>query len=198
MKKVTSTNQSTEKKTENSASQIPQKNTMNLVHHQANFDFKKFVPAFILLGIVVLIFLKFGIFDPLAGKISLLSRISAEHDKVAAMSEELKAYDELANDYGKYSNGWMNESEVSTVDRLDVIALIEEKVANVAVIENYAINGNILSLNIRDVTLTEASAIVVALEESELVKSASLGRATAETGREAIIFMTVTLTKGGE
>ena len=107
-------------------------------------------------------------------------------------------YDELANLYGRYSYGRMNESEINLVSRMDVLALVEKEIASKATIENFAVNNNVLTMNIYGVTLQQASNMVNRLEANDLVTHASVNSATAEDGIEAKIFISITLTKNIE
>ena len=97
--------------------------------------------------------------------------------------------------YGRYSYGLMNETEINLVSRMDVLALMEEKIASRAIVENFAVNNNVLTMNIYGITLEEASRIVNQLEQSHLVTRASVNSASADDGVEARIFISITLTK---
>ena len=176
----------------------PVKNTMNFARHQVKFNFKKIIPALALVVIAGLLFLKFGIVDQLQKKTDAMNLLASKQEQLSSMAGKLAEYDKLAAEYGRYSYGWMSENEISLVNRLDVMDLIEEKIAKLATIENFAINSNVLSLNIRGITLTQASGIVEDLETSELVSRATVYSASAEAGREASIFMSIVLTKGAE
>ena len=101
-------------------------------------------------------------------------------------------------EYGRYSYGWMNETEVNMVNRMDVLNLVEKEIATRAIIDNMAINNNVLTLNIHGITLEQASTMVRSLEESELVESASVYNAVAESAEEASIAMTIIMTKEAE
>ena len=189
----------TEKKvTKKNAVAVPSKKTMNFVHHQSSFNPKKVLPIVLVILIVCAAFMKFGIMDPLAKKTAALNELSLKQDQLAAVEAKLEGYDELAKEYGRYSYGWMNETEVNLVSRMDVLALIEERIVPAAIIDNIAVNNNVLTLNIHGITLEQASTMVKSLEESELVESASVYNAVAEEAEEAKIFMSIILTKEAE
>ncbi len=177
---------------------VPGKKTMNFVHHQSSINLKKIIPIVLVLIIVVAIFAKFGIMDPLAEKTAAYNRLAAKQEQLAAVNAKLAGYDELAMEYGRYSYGWMNDTEVNMVSRMDVLNLIEKEIAGKAIIDNMAVNNNVLTLNIHGITLEQASAMVKSLESSELVQSASVYNAVAEEAEEAKIFMSIILTKEAE
>lgn len=181
-----------------SAPVAPVKNTMNFVHHQSNFNPKKVVPVAVALVLVMALFVQFGILAPMAKKTQAYTELAQKQEQLAAVNTRLAGYDELAMEYGRYSYGWMSDSEVNLVSRMDVLNLTEKYISNKAIIDNLAVNNNVLTLNIHGITLEEASAMVKKLETNALVKSASVYNAVAEEAEEAEIFMSIILTKEAE
>ena len=158
---------------------LPSKKTMNFVHHASSFNPKKVLPLAIVVVLVAGLFAKFGIMDQLDKKTAAYNDLAQRQEQLAVVNTKLAGYDELAKQYGRYSYGWMDESEVNMVSRMDVLALVEQKISPAAVIENIAVNGNVLTLNIHGITLEQASAMVKSLEESEMVSSATVYNADA-------------------
>lgn len=181
-----------------SAPVAPVKNTMNFVHHQSSFNPKKVVPLAVALVLVMALFVQFGILAPMAKKTQAYTELAQKQEQLAAVNTRLAGYDELAMEYGRYSYGWMSDSEVNLVSRMDVLNLTEKYISNKAIIDNLAVNNNVLTLNIHGITLEEASAMVKKLETNALVKSASVYNAVAEEAEEAEIFMSIILTKEAE
>ena len=191
-------NKNVKKVTKKTAVVAPSKKTMNFVHHESSFNAKRVIPALLIVIIIALIFVKMGIMEPLDKKTAALNELSVQQEQLAAVNAKLAGYDELALEYGRYSYGWMNDTEVNMVNRMDVLKLIETKVSTKAIIDNIAVNNNVLTMNIHGITLDNASKMVKSLEESDLVKSASVYNAVAEEAEEAEIFMSIILTKEAE
>ena len=177
---------------------LPTKKTMNFVHHESSFNPKKVLPLAIVAIVVIAVFAKFGIMDQLDKKTAAYNDLAQRQEQLAVVNAKLAGYDELAKQYGRYSYGWMDESEVNMVSRMDILALVEQKISPAAVIENIAVNSNVLTLNIHGITLEQASAMVKSLEESEMVTSATVYNADAATAEEASIFLSIILTKEAE
>ena len=189
----------TEKKvTKKTAVVVPSKKTMNFVHHQSTFNLKKVLPIVLVVLIVAAVFVKFGILDPLAKKTAALNELSMKQEQLAAINTKLAGYPELEKEYGRYSYGWMNDTEINLVSRMDVLNLIEQRIATKAIIDDIAVNNNVLTLNIHGITLEQAISMVKNLEESDLVTSASVYNAVAEDAETAQIFMSIILTKEAE
>ena len=186
------------KLTKQKAVQMPSKKTMNFVHHQSSFDLKKVLPVLVVILAIGIVFAKVGILDPLAEKTAAYNELAQKQEQLAAINTKLTGYDELAKEYGRYSYGWMDETEVNMVSRMDVLHLVEEEISSKAYIDNLAVNNNVLTLNIHGITLEQASAMVKSLEERGLVESAAVYNAVAEEAEEAKIFMSIILTKEAE
>ena len=180
------------------AVQYPSKKTMNFVHHQSGINLKKLIPALVLVLIIGALFAKFAILDPLAKRDVALGELTDKQTQLALINGKLTGYEELAQQYGRYSYGWMNETEVNMVSRMDVLQLVEQEIATKAIIDNMAVNNNVLTLNIHGITLEQASTMVRSLEERGLVESAAVYNAVAEQAEEAEIFMSIIMTKAAE
>ena len=177
---------------------LPSKKTMNFVHHESSFNPKKVLPLAIVVVLVAGLFAKFGIMDQLDKKTAAYNDLAQRQEQLAVVNAKLAGYDELEKQYGRYSYGWMSESEVNMVSRMDVLALVEQKISPASVIENITVNNNVLTLNIHGITLEQASAMVKSLEESEMVSSATVYSASAENAEDASIFLSIILTKEAE
>ena len=186
------------KLTKQKAVQMPSKKTMNFVHHQSSFNLKKVLPVLVIILAIGIVFAKFGFMDPLAEKAAAYNELALKQEQLAAINTKLTGYDELAKEYGRYSYGWMDETEVNMVSPMDVLHLVEEEISTKAYIDNLAVNNNVLTLNIHGITLEQASAMVKSLEERGLVESAAVYNAVAEQAEEAKIFMSIILTKEAE
>ena len=180
------------------AVQMPSKKTMNFARRQSNFNPKKVIPIILVIVILAAVLVKFGVMDPLDKKTAAYSELSYKQVQLAALNAQLTGYEELEQEYGRYSYGWMNETEISLVSRIEALNLVEKQIANKATIKDMAINNNVLTLNIYGITLKEASDMVAKLEMNELVESAAVYNATAEDAEQAEIFMSIILTKEAE
>lgn len=173
----------------------PSKKTMNFSRHVSSFDLRKMTPYLIVIVIVLALFAKFGFIDQLSKKTDAYAQLADIQSQQEVLNLKLKDYPELEKQYGRYSYGWMSEDEVSLVDRMEVYSLIESKIMDAAVIEDFAINGNVITMNIRGITLIQASAVVKDLESSPMVDSAYVYSAEAENAEQAEMFMTINITK---
>ena len=88
-----------------------------------------------------------------------------------------------------------SEVMVTTSDKLtfsEVVTMFEEEK-----VEAFVVEGNVLTMDIRGITLEQAGDMVALLEESPLVAGVTLHSAVADTADEARIFLSILLTKEG-
>ena len=175
---------------------IAGKKTMNLAFHESSVNVKKLIPLILVIVIATLAFVKFGILDQTAKKEAALNEVSAKQSQLAAINVKLSGYDELEQLYGRYSYGWMTEAESGLVDRMEIITILEKIIDKSAVIEDFAINYNILNVNISGLSLDQTSTLVKELEADPQVTSASVYTAKSEDADlNAEVAMTIILEK---
>lgn len=174
------------------------KRTMNFVRHQSSFNFRKMLPLVLVLVIAFAAFIKAGFLDQLNKKALAYNALSAKQEQLAQINARLADYDALEQQYSRYSYSVMTETESNLVSRMEVLTLVEKEIAPNATIIDFAVNNNVLTMNLCGITLQEAGEMVSALESSELVDRASINSATADDGKEARIFISITLRKETE
>ena len=177
---------------------IPEKSTMNFARREIGVNYKKLLPVVLIVIIAAVIFAKFGFLDPISEKTRAYSELASKQDQLTAYTAKLQEYDELAKQYGRYSYGWMSESETSIVDRTEVLSLLENKIMRKATVENYAINNNVLTINLTGLSLTQASRVVEDLESSPIVVSATVYNSNSNEDGTEEIYMSIILEKEAE
>ena len=171
------------------------KRTMNFVHYQKDFNLVKVLPAALIVIIAVAVFAKVGFLDQIDQKTRAYNDLAAKQEKLASINAYLTGYDEVATEYDRYNYNWMTEAETSLVDRIAIMNLVEEMIYPYGITDNITINNNILTLNLRGLTLEETSEMVQELETSPMVQSATVYSASAATDGEASIFISINLVK---
>jgi len=177
-------------------SRVPIKKTMNFVQNDRNLSLKKVALFFMILLVLSALFLKLAVLEPLARKNAAETELLARQAQLESLNRTLESYEQIKAEYGRYSDGWLTESDIRLVDRLDILNLVEEEIAPGASIENLAVNHNVLTLNIAGISLEEAGTLVQQLENHPIVESASVYNVVSANGQEANIFMSILLTKG--
>lgn len=186
------------KKLTSSAKKAPvqaSKRTMNLYHYESSFNAKNVLLVALIACLVGGFFLKVGVINQMDKKSAAQLQLAQKQEQLAVVQSRLDEYDTVADLYGRYSYGRMNDSEINLVSRMDIINLVEKEIAPYATFSSISVNNNQLSMNISGVTLDEASQIVKNLENNELVTKAVVNSASAPDGSKAQISISISLTK---
>ena len=178
---------------------VASKKTMNLAFHESSVNPRKLIPLIVVLVVAILLLAKFGILDQLNKKVDAINEVSQKQANLATVNARLANYDEVAYQYGRYSYGWMTETESSLLDRMDILEILETIVCESAILEDFAVNNNILNANISGLSLDDTSALVKQLEADPRVQDVFVFTAKSEDAElNAQVAMTVILTKEAE
>ena len=122
--------------------------------------------------------------------------MAQKQETLSKISAQLVDYDELAAQYGRYSYGWLTETEASLVDRMDLLEILETTISPVAVVKDFAINNNIVAVNLSGITLDETSVLVKELESDPRIESVTVYSAKADdSDMKAQVAMTIIMQK---
>ena len=101
-----------------------------------------------------------------------LAQAQAGRDEVML---QLTDYQEVKERYNRYA---ATEEEKALIDRMDILALLEENVGVSAVMGSIAITGDTVQLQFSGVTLSEVAHIVKRLEADPIVKGTMVSTAS--------------------
>lgn len=175
---------------------VASKSTINLSCHKSSFQPKRVIPVVLIIIVAGALFAKFGFLDLIDKKGDAYSDLAQKQETYSAVNARLIGYDELADQYGRYSYGWLTETEASLVDRMDLLEILEDTISPAAIIHDFAINNNVVSVNLSDITLDETSALVMKLESDPRIESVTVYSAKADdSDMKAQVAMTIIMQK---
>ena len=185
------------------AAQYPTKRSVNLAKRDTNNqDIKTLVIGVILIIILCFLVVKFGISDQYARLSAAESEYAQVHTQYVDMQNSLKNYAQVEQEYHTYSRDWMTNSESTdvTVDRTEVLDLIEKSLMSYGDINSFKVNANVVSVSMSGMNLSEISTMFSNLQAQPLVESANLNIAsTQKSSTEALEFsITITLASQDE
>lgn len=178
---------------------VSTKQCMNLAFHEKTVNPKTLIPLVLVLVIFTALFVKFGVLDLIQQKVDAVNEVSSKQTNLAAINASLSGYDEVAYQYGRYSYGWLNATESSLLSRVEILDILESIIAKKGVIENFAVNNNILNVNISGLSLNQTSSLVKQLEADPRVSDVFVYTAVSEDAElNAHVGMTIILVKEAE
>ena len=176
------------------AAKAASKSSINLAPNDKVINWKVTAPVLAVVILLLACLAKFGILDPLSKKTAAYNDLSAKQAQLAQLNATLAENADVEADYGRYSYGWLTESERAAIDRMDIIDLLDAKVAAAAKVKNFSVSGDVVTMNLTGVSLEKASKICEDLEADDLVESASIFSAnSAKKSHDADILLSVKL-----
>ncbi len=160
----------------------------------------------LVLGVVLIAALslavaKFAVLDQLARQRAAEQQYQSVHAQYAEMQSALENYDAVEQEYRTYSRSWMIEENGSfvDVDRMDVLALVEQELMARGEVRSLVAQQNTLVVNMAGMSLAEVSAMLESVQRQPIVAGASLNLAsTADEDGLLEFSVTIVLQSAGE
>lgn len=160
----------------------PDKRSMNLFYKPDRTTRPATVFLYVLFALVCLLglakILVYDVWSETDQARKVLAQAEAQRDEVLL---QLTDYQEVKERYNRYA---ATEEERALIDRMEVLALLEENVGATAAMGSIAIAGDTVQLQFSGVTLSEVAQIVKKLEASPIVKATVVS--TASTTGEGV------------
>ena len=138
------------------------------------------IPLLLAVLALVGLFAKFAVYDRYQKLNDAQGRLSQLKSEEAALLSSMADYDDVQQEYNKYSVGWMTDDEKALVFKSDMLKLMEEELAPGGRITEIASSGNVLTCKIAGITLDETSSIVNKLYERGDVLNVAVSSAQSE------------------
>ena len=174
---------------------LPKKQTMNLcAREKSDNSLSKVLPVFLLLVIFVAVFAKFGVIDRFAALSETRSRYEAAQTQLAELNSSLSDYDQVQEDYYRYTKHYLTADELALMDRVELLDLLETKSRNLAYITSVSITGNAAVIKVRADTLADVATLRLSLEKADGVTGVTVYNAdTTEATEENAQYVTASL-----
>ena len=140
---------------------------MNLFYKPDRTTKPATIALYVLFVLVCLLGLgKFLVYDVWVETTEAQRALTAAEEQLEGVLLELTDYSEVWERYSRYS---ATEEERDLIDRMEVLALLDEAVGTTAVMDAVSIGGSTVQLQFSGVTLAQTARIVSALEASPIV-----------------------------
>ena len=140
---------------------------MNLFYKPDRTTKPATIALYVLFALVCLLGLsKLLVYDVWVETAQARQSLAAAEQQRDSLLLELTDYSEVWERYSRYS---ATEGERALIDRMEVLALLDEAVGTTAVMDTVSIGGSTVQLQFSGVTLAQTAQIVKALEASPIV-----------------------------
>jgi len=159
-----------------------QKRTMNLYYKPDRTTKPATIALYVLFVLTCMLGLgKFLVYDIWMETVQAQQTLAATEEQLSGIMAELADYNEVKARYSRYS---ATEEERALIDRMEVLALLDEAVGATANMETISISGDTAQIQFSGVTLAQTAQIVNALEASPIVAGTVVNTASTSDGQE--------------
>lgn len=149
---------------------LPTKRTINLAAvGEKPLNMLVAIPSIILIILAAALVSKFAVVDRLMAVSKAQAEVATLQSYLDAGYDAIVGYGDLVEEYAHYTLSGMTEEELQTVDRTEIISMLQRVVLEKAEVGNWTITGNRVDLPITGTTLQKINMIVQELEAEELV-----------------------------
>ena len=159
----------------------PSKKTINLcIKEKPSIDPVKAIPLILLVLVLAAVFGKFAVLDRLNAMNEAVSRVQTAAWNFDMLAEEHASYEGVEEEYEHYSIGWMSEGEKNLVARTKMLDLIDSEIIPSAKISNIGLSGNVISVQLKNTSLSDVSDLVATLKQREDVSKVAVYTANVD------------------
>lgn len=177
------------------ANKYPTKTTMNLAQKEIGENsFSRVALPAILIGVLVLAFVKFGIYDQFTAVNEANLSLETTKSKLDDMNDQLLAYGEIEKQYKLYSYGYLSEEEAALVDRTEVLDMIEQRMMSISTVYDIQVSGNTLVVGFSGVTLERVGDLTTELRALPMVVGVNVTTASTKESDSGLVATTMLIT----
>ena len=174
--------------------EFPSKTYMNLmVSEKKSFDLRSNIPLIVVLLIIVVLVMKFGVFDFYARVDAKQAELNAHQQTLNSLNAELTNYNTVLEEYEGYESMIITSSGLR-VDALEALNLVDRFVAPSARVVSISLVGNTLTLNLTDISLDGVGKLASTLYEQDMVANVSVSTAATQETASKDVTAAITIT----
>lgn len=174
--------------------EFPSKTYMNLmVSEKKSFDLRSNIPLIVVLLIIVVLVMKFGVFDFYARVDAKQAELNAHQQTLNSLNGELTNYNTVLEEYEGYESMSITSSGLR-VDALEALNLVDRFVAPSARVVSISLVGNTLTLNLTDISLDGVGKLASTLYEQDMVANVSVSTAATQETASKDVTAAITIT----
>ena len=163
------------KQTREKKGKPPVKITLNLyVKEKKPLRLSRLIPGVLAVLLLAALFGKFAVLDRYAAVAAAQEKLAAEQAELDAIRETYADYDKVLAEYRKYNYTGFDRT---IADRLDILAILENKVFPMGDVERMSVTGKTLSMTITGLSLRQVSGLLKRLEAEPLVNQVTVSTA---------------------
>ncbi len=142
----------------------PEKTSVNFIFNAQKKKNRYAVLLFVIFMIVLAVFVKFAVIDPIAKISSLEAQYNNDVKLLEQYQEQTADYDEVMAKYESLSGSFMTDDEKQLMLRMNMIQMLEEDLINDVPVQNMQITGSTITVHTGNTTLPTVSSLLYKMQ----------------------------------
>lgn len=172
----------------------PTKTSMNFIVDNSSKYNKVSLVCFGIFIVTLLLFTKFGVIDTLSKTSKLESDYNSTQSSIDELNASLSNYDEVLEKYNEMVGDFLTENEANSLNRTDIIDMLDEDVLPYVDITNFNITGNQISVYTDVTDLNTVSRVLSALQNDDRTAYVSISRTLADSDNSELVTADIEIT----
>lgn len=172
----------------------PSKRSINfIVDEQAKHN-KISIICFVIFLVFLVLFTKFAVIDTLSKTNALQSNYNSVLSQNETLNEQLANYDEVNEKYNEIVGDFLTENEANSLNRTDIIDMLDEDILPYVDITNFNISGNQISVYTGVTDLDTVSRILGILQNDSRTSYVTIARTLADSDNNELVTADIEIT----
>lgn len=172
----------------------PSKKTMNFIVDENAKKNKASIILFCIFLVGLVFFTKFGVIDSLTKTSSLENNYKSYENEINALQAELSDYDEVEEKYNELVGDFLTDEEVNSLNRTDIIDMIDDDILPYVDVTNISISGNEVSVYTGVTDLNTVSKVLSVLQNDERTEYVTVSRTLADSSNTDLVTADIEIT----
>lgn len=172
---------------------MPTKNYINvMIRSKQTFSMKKHLPLVIIAAVLILVLGKFFVVDRLTATAREANRVAEIQQELTIANSKISSLQELDDLYAHYTYADMTAEELSRVDRVAAMKLIDEAFLSGNISRSWNLTGNVMTLQVNGPSLSDLNQLASELEVNPIVERCVISSADKrldEDGNVSVTFV---------
>lgn len=173
---------------------LPTKDFINIqIKKKQSFNMKKHLPIIIILALLFLVLCKFFVIDRLVEISEGTDRINAMHAELDKANKQISDLSDLEDDYAHYTTNGMTKEELSRVDRVKAMKMVDKAFTGGVKADSWNLTGNVMTLQVSGPSLSRLNKLAEDLEENSIVERCVISTANKGLDSKGNVVVSFTI-----
>lgn len=168
----------------NETVRIPTKKGINFIHNDRHADNVHALTGFVIFLVVLGLFTYFGIIRLIQKQNEAEAQYNSMQAQIDELKDSMKDYDDVAKKYGLSSGSFMTDDEVKSVNRMEILAMVDDDIGSDISLSDIHITGSKVSVNTSETKLSTVSSVLSRLQKDDRNSYATVTTTAADSSSD--------------